>query len=788
MKPPLFYYTYKGTSHLLNPMDADGGAYKPWSALVDFQVDLGLLSDGQDARVKLSLVSAKLEAEGIKIVKGHLLQVYAGDPRLEVFRGIVADVSQDPEGTTLELTALPLDQALKVDHPDLVDSLHFQSITIGEEGHAAISGHVHVVRLVDRANANDNPGCHAGSAKFVDGYMTIPANNAYATLIWHESPNYALTPSEKIYIPLARKDDTDTVGEDEFYVDIYRGATAEPDLTYNSPQDTWPWVRMSRWTFKYKNLKKYDDSDADANHAYVALTLPSMYSGAPYFAVIQNGAHGLAFMAGAGDDCRPKLIGRGLVWSHNIGSPQDDDVDMPGGAALASGFMYKWNRPKPQALQFSQFYDPSSDTTHINLKQDTSTADSIDAQAYYYSITPEGTMRLLQRLLWTVGYWPLMRTYYPDIYGPGKPGELTVRVPLGAIPAGTAMDTITKLAKLQGWVWMPAGYDPLGIVRGSPGNAAHPVFYDMSKLTTVQLSEQDLIERSIVSKSRPDPATMFIFKQKGLGEVQMPLFYEDIDADVWLKRLPLFGQVKMSTDNLSALAEAVARWVELDADGGTLTLKGHRPEILGQYVELPGGATFLVRGVHLNNDMTTTVDITAPAQNIRQAIQDLTFNFGEVDPVAGEVSLTVYGSVDENLKQTSLQYVQLKRCDWSTTPCTPILSEPIYNDGVRLRKVSTVQLADGSHVAYYLLTFQAAVPFRWAPWGESRNCYLDMVEDVQHYPALTKEGAGNFYNVMLPYLLLHLDTEAEYSLNLPFRPRLWHRRKFNISIVLYFST
>lgn len=773
MKPPLFYYSYKGTSHLLNPIDASGSQYKAWSALLDYQVDMGLLSEGQPAQVKLTLVKGKLEAQSIQIVKGHLLKVLAGDPQREVFRGIVAEVLGDTEGTTLEITALPLDQALKVDHPDLVDMLAVSSFTIGKDAVAEIDGWAHVIRLADRQNAGDNPGCFDGTQKFKDGVAPLDANYALAGLIWHDGPIYRVQPAAKLKIPLALDEDPADVGDDTFKLDIYIGKVEDPDLQNNTPTDIWPWKLIKSSTYYYKNLKKWDDDSANCANSKIEVSLPWMYSGAPYFAVIQNGSHKLQ-LPSTPSDCGTQ--GRAVIYSSNIGSPNN------GHGTATSGFMYGWDRPKEQALQFSQYYDPDSDKTKIVLKQDGATADTLYIHAYYYIITEEGPLRLLQRLLYSVGYWPLMRTYYPDIYGAGKPAELTVRVPLGAVPGGTAMDSIAKLAKLQGWIWMPAGYDPLGLVAGSPGNAGCPVFYDMSKLQTISLSADDLMERSIVSKSRPDPATMFIFQQKGLGKVQMPLLYEDIDADTWTKDMPLFGQVKMATDNMGALTAAISRWVELDADGGTLTVKGHRPDLLGQYIELPGGAAFHVKAVHLNKEMTTTVDISPPAVNIRQAIQDLTFNFGDVEPEGGEVSLSGWTSVNEDLGDSAssnyVDYVKLKR--WS------IEGSEIYKDGVRFQKLASITLADGSKVAYYLLTFQAAVPFRWEPSAEGRAVYLDRIEDIQHYPALNGDDTI-FFNLELVSILVHLDNDAKYTINLPFRPKLWWKRKFNITLALYYA-
>ncbi len=776
LKAPRFYVSYHDTSQLLNPLDGQGSEWSGWSAVLDYKVSLGLLHEGQPAMVELTLIKDLLESKGITIRKGHKLQVRAGPDNHLVFMGSIVELKPAADGTTLDIRALPLDHALKSEHPALVDALQVGYLTIGKDGSASISGHVHVVKIAERSGAADNPGCWQGSRKFCDGINTLPHGQAHATLLWHESPIYKVDPSGKVKIALARKDDTATVGDAVFYVDIYQGRVENPDqdaLMDGEELDTWPWQRRKRQTYYYKNLKAWDDCNATADNSYLEIGLGGWtYSGMPYFIVVQAGDYDLGMLMGQGTDC--KLTGKGQLWSSNISDPNSSPGDD------SSGQMYGWDRPKPAAIPFSQFYDPDSDTTHIRIKQDATAEDSIKAQVYYYTKSAEATMRLFQRLLWATGYWPLMRTYYPDIYGPGKSAELTVRTPLGSIPEGTAMDTLAALSRVQGWLWLPGGYDPLGIVSTvsySPHNAGHPVFYDQSKLQTISLSADDILERSIIDRDRPDPATMFIFQQQDLGKVQMPLLYEDISLDRWLKELPLYGQVKMSTDNLEALAEAVARWVEMDADGGTMTLKDHHPEVLGQYVQLPGGATFQVRALQLNPDMTTTTNLSPPVQTIKRSIQALTYDFKDVEPEGGTVSMAVWGHTDVDLDSESLQWVKLKR--WS------LESQAIYLDGVRLRKLTTATLADGSKVAYYLLTYEASAPLRWMPQTYARDYYVDLVEDLQHYPVLN--GPDNlFYSLQLVSLQLHLSDGSELQLNVPYRPLHWWKRRFNITIALHY--
>ena len=765
---PKFYYqpVHGGSSLLLNHANHD--------LVLDYAIHIALLNADDSPKLSLVLNKPLLDKLGYDIRKGSYIWVRTGNGHIP-FKGIVGDISISDDGTTITLEVEPFDYALKVDAPDLVHSIGSAQITTSN-GEAEINGRVHVAAIGQREGGSLDGEYYKKDATFGQvNALTLPTVKSWATLFYFKSPVHGVYPKNALLIPIC-KNEAALDGE-TFFIQIWAGAMEDPgyDLKYGWELDTYPYKLLVHKEVEYNALKDYS-SDLALEDALIGIGFSGEFAHAerPLFVVVSATDHPLILP----EPEDKKVRYRGLIYDGYIVSP---NTNM---GTVNPSFMIKWDAPSSQDVSFSKVYDAESDKTRLKIKSN-SDKDTLYLRALYYNITEDTTRELLKRLLWSAPNAYFVRSY-PEY------ATLPVKVPIGAIPAGPALDSIVELCKLEGWDYYPCGYDPQAKAGGSSPSysVGYPVIVpaldvEADQGSAINLGDDDIIERSILPHQRKAPANLFILKDATLGEIRAPLFYDNLDEAITARHFPLFDKVQASTTDGGALLNLLSDAVKYDAKGGRIIVKGHRPQLLGRIVYDSEGY-YKVYALDLNPDMTTTLYLSTMPTTLISAIKSLTTQFKEVDITGGEVSISTWAHSDYSLDAPNyLNYVAITH--WYGGNLTE--SAPIYPDGVRLRELGTITLKDGSKVRYYLLTFTALPPLRWAPSGLYQGYHYDGIEDANHWPILNKEDISFYFGEPVN-IKAHIQVgndDKVITLTIPNRPRLWYKRKFNITLAIHYN-
>jgi len=739
--------------------------------VLDYKVNLALInSNGQNA-VQAVLNYKLMERLGHSIKKGDFLRVYSdiSGSQAIIFRGIITDINGAPDGTTITVNALSMDYSLSTNAPAMIGAHSglYQYLTL-TKGQASLNGPWQPGPMVVY-NPSGSDICPSGGYKEGVADWEYITNWGKGALIYIDSPAPLLNTDWVFSVPLAREPGT-TGTTPAVNLELWEGLAIEGGQIKTFPRLG---SKIASTTLNYDSLTEYNSSAPVQNFLRNLTYSGKLYSGRPYYLIISitdSNNTKKVYLANRAQDSDYRDMG--LFVEYN--SSGDINSYSPDGPAP---MVRLTPCPPDKAADKSYYYDKATDKTILRIKGDSPP----DGSYLFGPLIPANnttTRDIIKRLV------QLNNAFY----APTGYDSLNTRLDIGGIAGGAGLQQIKHIAALEGWDIWPSGFDPRGVMGGYAGN-----YYNISTLPIATAksiyngvdydfygNNGDILDMAIMPHVRPDPAARIKLKDSGAGDIVAPLFYDLIGssgADFY----PLMSDLPAAATDLRAIIDSISAALEYDLKGGTIKIRGHRPEILGAIIRLHGTAhdgNYKVYALDLNPDKTTTLYLNNMPPGVYSALKA---QFEPIRPpdltgTGAPIALSIWGKISgfESFDSVAL---------YADGAYGPELGDSFIKD------LGEVDI-NGGKAHYYLLTFSArhALPWDPCPSGSCSDQHYKALLDLQHPGAFTPSWAPYFKTLDKIRLntTINGNTGQHRYFKVPGAPDLIPGQRFNVLILVHF--